>query len=126
MDRQLSKFAVLRFSFELFITIIINLVFKVKMSRNRQSSSSTSSSHRGGEKTCCEYITDFLMSIYLAIVTVISFIWNGIRSILSIFVGCFEFFWYPIKEKGAGCLRYCSSKRERSQDPTYSTFSNEI
>ena len=65
-------------------------------------------------KSCCDHVVDFFTAIYLMVMAVVNFVWGAICSVLSLFLGCFEFIWYPIKETGAGCWRACGNKRERS------------
>ena len=78
------------------------------------------------EKGCWDSFKEGVGNCFLGIAGAILWI---IQMIINIFWGigqCLEFIWYPIKENCAKCCRWCGNKRQRSNDPTYSTFDNEV
>ena len=74
----------------------------------------------------CSSLKDGIVAIFMAIFTVLEFIFNVIYYTIVYILSCLEFIWYPIKEKCGKCCRWCSNEKYRSQDPAFSTFDNEV
>ena len=78
------------------------------------------------EKGCCTIITDFFGMIFAGIFWTIKYICDGIVWTIKRIVDCLSFVWYPIKERIGACCNWCRNRGQRSMDPTYSTFDNEM
>ena len=78
------------------------------------------------EEGCMATTWDYIKKFFLGIFLVIEFIFKMIYNLFWYIGQCLQFIWYPIKEKCSRCCRYCSNKRNPSQDPAFSTFDNEI
>ena len=78
------------------------------------------------EKGTCAKIGDGLASVFFAILDVLNIIFKSIYWVLRQLYLCLEFIWYPIKERCMGCCNWCGNKKNRSQDPHYSLFDNEV
>ena len=78
------------------------------------------------EKGCLGSIMDAISSFFMFIFEAVMFVFNKFYQLLVMILGCFEFFWYPIKERVRGCCRWCERSKNRSNDPSLSTFDNEV
>ena len=78
------------------------------------------------EKGVCASIGDALKSVFFGILDVIATICKAIVFVFKSICSCLEFIWYPIKERCAACCRWCGNKKNRSNDPHYSLFDNEV
>ena len=56
----------------------------------------------------------------------VMFVFKQIYNLIVLIVACFEFIWYPIKERIMGCCSWCHRSKSRSDDPHYSTFDREV
>ena len=78
------------------------------------------------EKGCWDSTKEGLASIGAGIFWAIFYVCQFIKNIFVAICACLEFVWYPIKERVSACCSWCGNKTQRSQDPTYSTFANEV
>ena len=78
------------------------------------------------EKGFFATICDFFGMIFKGIFWVLYGIFMGIVYVIQSIGACLQFIWYPIKERCAVCCRWCRRRNVRSEDPTYSTFDNEV
>ena len=78
------------------------------------------------EKGVCAKIGDGLAAVFFAILDFLNLIFKTVKFIFSSICSCLEFIWYPIKERCAACCRWCGNKKNRSNDPQYSLFDNEV
>lgn len=66
------------------------------------------------EKGCMASIMDAISVFFMAIFEAIFFIVKKLYELLMLIVACFEFIWYPIKERTKACCRWCDRKSNRS------------
>mmetsp|Transcript_21543 Transcript_21543/g.26496 ORF Transcript_21543/g.26496 Transcript_21543/m.26496 type:complete len:92 (+) Transcript_21543:23-298(+) len=78
------------------------------------------------EKGCLGKAGDAIGAFFLFIFEMVFFVVKKIYELIVLIVACFEFMWYPIKERIKGCCRWCENSKNRSNDPHYSTFDNEV
>ena len=78
------------------------------------------------DKGCLAMIWDSIMWLFTGIFSLIAFVLNLIAQFFQYLAACFKFVWYPIKERISICCRWCGNRNRRSNDPTYSTFANEV
>ena len=71
-------------------------------------------------------IWDWIKALFMFIIQCIVWIFTGIYELLRAIFACFEFIWYPIKERVAACCNWCGNKNHRSRDPHFSTYDNEL
>ena len=55
-----------------------------------------------------------IKGFFIAIFTVIGWIFSAIYNIIIGIGECLKFIWYPIKERISVCCRWCGNKRQRS------------
>ena len=67
-----------------------------------------------------------IASFFMLIFEAVFFVVKKIYELICLIVAFFRFLWYPIKERCKGCCRWCEKRKNRSQDPNYSTFDNEV
>ena len=78
------------------------------------------------EKGCMGKTTDAILALFMFIFESVFFVVKQIYNLIMLIIACFEFLWYPIKERVKGCCRYCEKNKNRSNDPHLSTFDNEV
>ena len=78
------------------------------------------------EPGCLSKTMSAIGAFFFFIFECIMFIFKQIYNLIVAIVACFEFIWYPIKERIKGCCDWCHRGKNRSDDPHYSTFDREV